>query len=84
MEKIEVEVEKEDIEFLKTALKVDVRVLVQELTNVLVKGLKELHLADQAGVPINIEEVRKVGEETGKAVLKKAREATEEGATSSD
>ena len=84
MGKIEVEVEEEDIEFLRGALKVDVRVLVQELANVLVKGLKELQLAHQAGVPISEEAVRKVGLETGKAALKKAREAGEEGATNDD
>ena len=84
MEKIEVEVEEEDAELLRTKLRVDVRVLIQELTNVLIKGLKELHLADQAGIPITIEKVKELGEETGRAVLKKAREAVEEGATSSD
>lgn len=84
MGKIEVEVEEEDIEFLKAALKVDVRVLIQELTNVLVKGLKELHLAHQAGVPINEQEVRELGVKTGKAVMEKAKEATEEEAKTDD
>lgn len=84
LEKIEVEVEEEDVELLKEKLGVDVRVLVQELTNVLVEGLKELYLAHQAGVPLSEEEVRKVGLETGRAVLKKAKEAAEEGEAPSD
>ena len=84
MEKIVVEVEEEDAKLLKGKLGLDLGVLVQELTNVVVKGLKELHLAHKAGVPISGEELRKVGLETGKAVLRKAKEATEEGEAPSD
>lgn len=84
MGKIEVEVEEEDTEFLRKALGLDLRVLVQELTNVLAKGLKELYLAHQAGVPISTEEATKLGLEAGKAAMEKAEVAAEEGEEAHD
>jgi hypothetical protein len=75
--KFEIEIPYEDVVFIEKELKLDPRLLLQNLVNQALKAFKELTLADEAGVSITPQDALRAGMELGKDIFENSQKREE-------
>jgi len=71
--KFEIEIADEDCKFLAERLEVDVTKMVILLMAQVVEYLKQVAIANQAGVTVTSEEIRQLGEAVGHQIMKDSK-----------